>query len=146
MLRCCFAFAMLMASAGYAKDAPPPVTGPQDAIVMADAANAGHAGRFAMTVASVGHVRGEVFLNSSADYRAPDDLTFRLSPNVVSGFRKEFGQSPETYFLGKHVVMDGTVRRVLIVNTDDYFHRVVSANRWQHMVRILFAHQLVSAD
>jgi PhoPQ-activated pathogenicity-related protein len=98
-----------------------------------------------MQVAATGRVGGAIFLNSSDDYRAPDDLSFRLSPNVVAVLTRQYGESPETYFRGKTITVDGTVRRVLIVNRDDYFPRhILSANRWQHMVRILLPHQIVS--
>jgi len=116
---------------------------------MADSAKprVGAEGRFNMQVAATGQVGGAIFLNSSGDYRAPDDLSFRLSPNVVAELTRRYGESPETYLLHKTVTVDGTVRRELIVNRDDYFPKhILSANRWQHTVRILFARQILSAE
>ncbi|CAN5344135.1 hypothetical protein BH09PSE3_BH09PSE3_04870 [soil metagenome] len=142
------ALGLLVSTAGHAKDVAPPI-GPTEAIAKIDASRVGHgayAGRFEMKVLATGHVGGSVFLNSSTDYRAPDDLSLRLLPNVVAAFTKRFGQSPETYFIGKHVVVDGTIKRELIVNTDRYFHRVKSLNRWQHSIQIVFANQLISVD
>jgi hypothetical protein len=140
----CFALLALPALAGAPSG---PAIAPAQAIAMADAAKPqrGAEGRFVMQVAATGRVGGAIFLNSSDDYRAPDDLSFRLSPNVVAVLTRQYGESPETYFRGKTITVDGTVRRVLIVNRDDYFPRhILSANRWQHMVRILLPHQIVS--
>jgi len=142
----CFALLSLSARA-----APPSLTmiEPPQAIAMADAATPrmGAAGRFSMRVATTGRVGGSVFANSSSDYRAPDDLSFRFSPNVVAEFTRRYGTSPELALKGKTLIVDGTVRRVLIVDRDDYFPKhILGADRWQHMVRILFAHQIVAVE
>jgi hypothetical protein len=142
----CFALLSLPVHAGTPADT---VIAPPQAIALADGARpkTGVAGRFAMRVAATGRVGGEVFLNSSSDYRAPDDLTLRLSPNVVAELTRRYGASPETYFRDKAITVDGTVRRELIVNRNDYFpNHVLSANRWQHTVRILFARQILSVE
>lgn len=142
----CLALLSLPARAGTPTDT---VILPPQAIAMADAARPRHGatGRFAMLVASTGRVGGVVFLNSSADYRAPDDVSFRISPNVVAALTRQYGAPPETALKGKTVTIDGTARRVLIVNSDEYFPKhVLSANRWQHEVRILLAHQIVSVE
>ena len=144
-LVCCSLLA-LPARAGLPSDV---VVAPAQAIAMADAARPreGAAGRFAMQVAATGRVGGAVFLNSVGDYRARDDLSFRLSPNVVAALVRRYGAPPETYLRGRTITVDGTVRRELVVNRDDYFPRhILSANRWQHTVRILFAHQIVSIE
>jgi hypothetical protein len=124
--------------------APPVTLDAPAAVALAEASKGGKTGRFAMTVANTGKVGGAAFLNSSTDYRAPDDLTFRIAPNVVKTLTKRYGEAPETFFRGKHVVVDGTIRRVLIVNKE--YGRIVSANRWQHTVGILLASQIVSVE
>jgi hypothetical protein len=142
----CFAILSLPARAGTPLDT---VIAPPQAIAMADSAKPriGATGRFVIQVAATGRVGGAIFLNSSSDYRAPDDLSFRLSPNVVAELTRHYGESPETYLRNRSVTVNGTVRRELIVNRDDYFPKhIVSANRWQHIVRILFAHQIVSVQ
>lgn len=117
---------------------------PPEAIALADSARRGKTGRFAMTVAATGRAGGGVFLNSTPDYRAPDDLSFRLSPNVTAALRRRYGQPPETFLRGKHVVVDGTIRRELIANRVN--PHLATFNRWQHTVRILFPSQIVSVD
>ncbi len=121
-----------------------PTLAPPAAVALADALKNGGSGRFEMTVASTGMVRDVLFLNSGEDYRASDDLTFEIAPNIAHELAERFGAPPETYLKGKHIVVDGTVRRVLIVNSTAGV--AFSANRWQHVVRIQFTKQLVSID
>lgn len=144
MLRYWPCLVVLSASAGHAEVGSLPVTSPHEAIAMAEASEAGRAGRFEMDVVATGRVGGAVFLNSSSDYRAPDDVSFRLSPNVVKELTRRFGEPPELFLKSKHVVVDGTVKRELIVNKSPYFDQAISPNRWQHIVRVMFARQLVS--
>jgi hypothetical protein len=129
-----------------AAKAPPQTATPAEAITLADAATPriGASGRFAMTVVETGQVGGAVFLNSSADYRAPGDLSLRLSPNVVKALTRQYGAAPAAYFKGRQVVVDGTVRRERIVDTIN--SHAVGFDRWQHVVRILFPHQIVSVS
>jgi len=117
---------------------------PDAAIALAETSKRAQTGRFEMTVRATGRAGGATFLNSTPDYRSPDCLSFRLSSNVVKTLTRRYGEAPETYFRGKHVVVDGTLRRELIVNKN--YGRIESANRWQHTVRILFPHQLVAVD
>ncbi len=141
-------FAMLSLSARAAPPSPTLIQ-PDQAIALANAASprTGAAGRFTMRVATTGRVGGALILNSSSDYRAPDDLSFRLSPNVVAALVRRYGASPEDALRGRTVVIDGTVRRQLIIDRDDYFpDHVLGADRWQHTVRILLAHQIVAID
>jgi hypothetical protein len=138
------ALLILGAAATAQAELPPKPLEAAEAIALADASKGGQAGRFAMTVASTGHVGSLIYLNSSADYRAPDDLAFRLAPNVVKTLTKRYRMTPDSYFRGKRVVVDGTIRRELIVNKE--YGRLVSLNRWQHTVRILWPSQIVSAD
>ncbi len=135
--------ALLMATAAPARTLHATLDVP-DAVALADSSERGQAGRFEMTVAATGRDGGATFLNSSSDYRAPGDLSFRISPNVVKTLTKRYGEAPDSYFRGKHVVVDGTIRRELIVNKE--YGRTISANRWQHTVRILFPSQIVSVE
>jgi len=121
-----------------------PTLAPPAAVALADALRNGGSGRFEMTVVSTGMVRDVLFLNSGEDYRAPDDLIFEIAPNIARELAERFGAPPEIYLKGKHIIVDGTVRRVLIVNSTAGV--AFSANRWQHVVRIEFAKQLVSID
>jgi len=135
---------ILVACLALVAAAPPmsPIE-PAAAVAMADAGRTGQSARFVMTVAQVGRVNGSAFLNSQPDYRAPDDLSFQLKPNVVKALERRFGQ-PVEMLVGKRVVVNGTVRRTVIVNETASFHRGQTFNRWQHLVPILFEHQIVS--
>ncbi|UYY58223.1 hypothetical protein [Sphingomonas sp. S2-65] len=113
-----------------------------EAVALADASKRGKQGVFEMDVKGTGRIGSVVFLNSEADYRSPDALTFRIAPNVRKALERRYGASPETYLRGKHVVVKGTVARQMIVNTKN--GRVVDFNRWQHTVKILLESQIVS--
>jgi hypothetical protein len=116
------------------------VMAPAEAVSLIDSSSRPVKGMFEMTVAAVGHERSVTFVNSAADYRSRDCLTFRLSPNVVRSLEKRYGQPVDRYLLGKHVTVKGTLRRELIVNKQGGV--VIDANRWQHVVRVLLADQL----
>lgn len=118
--------------------------GSRAAIAKSDKTGRDIVGRFEMVVAATGKATTAVYLNSDADYRAPGDVTFRLAPYVARAVLKRYGGTSERWFVGKRIVVDGTLRREPIVNTA--YGRVVSANRWQHVVRVLFARQIVSVE
>lgn len=122
----------------------PSVSDTSRAIAAVDGGKQHLQGRFAMQVAETGKVGGSVFLNSSNDYRAHDDLTFKLAPNVVKALTRRFGEAPDAYLKGRHVVVNGTLSRQVIVDKD--YGRTVGFNRWQHVVPVLFAGQIVAVD
>ncbi|WP_242095279.1 hypothetical protein [Sphingomonas sp. CROZ-RG-20F-R02-07] len=118
---------------------------PPAAIAAADAASSnGRTGRFVMTVVSTAKTARGTFLNSTDDYRRPDDLTFDLSRVAANELAKRYGAPPEIYFKGRHIVVDGVVRRNLIVNTVS--GRAHSVNRYQHVVQIQHPQQIVAVD
>ena len=131
--------ALAAAGASTAPDHPMP---PPVAVALADAAHHPQRGRFEMMVAAAGENNGTTYLNSEADYRSPTDLTFELKPNVVRSLTKRFGEAPASFLRGRRVVVDGVVGRKLIVNV--VHGRPVSANRWQHTVRVQQAAQIVA--
>jgi hypothetical protein len=138
--------ALLLGLICTAAKAPPQPIGPAEAVAMAEAARPaqGEHGRFRMTVAATGQVGGATFLNSAPDYRAPDDLSLRLSPNVVKALTRRYGEAPLTYLRGRTVTVDGVVRREMIVDADH--NRPIGFNRWQHTVRVLLPGQIVSVE
>ncbi len=142
-MRTLILIAGLIASAAQAADAPV-AKGPAEAIALADASSSnGVTGRYAMTVAATGRNGHAVtFLNSSADYKAADNLSFSLSPAVGVALRKRFGMAPEDYLKGRSVVVDGMVRRGTIVNTVN--GRAHDFNRFSHSVEIRRVAQIVS--
>lgn len=69
---------------------------PAEAIALADAhPGRGVKGVFRMTVAAAGQRGGVIYLNSSMDYRAPDDLTFELTAATARALAKRLGASPD---------------------------------------------------
>jgi len=137
------AASVLSASAGHA-DTAKPVLDPSHAIAIADASPRGHHGRFVMTVAATGKERKATYLNSTEDYRSPDNLTFRLAPNVAGVLTKRYGAPAEAYLKGKRVTVEGVVERKMIVNTE--YGRTKSFNRWAHEVYLRLPGQVLAVE
>lgn len=135
---------LVLAASALVAAAPQIVLGPAEAIALAKTSPNGKSGRFEMTVAATGVTPNGTFLNSTGDYTADDNLTFRLSPVVARMLAKRYGARAETWFKGRHVVVDGKVEQKLIVNT--VAGRPRGINRFQHEVDVTRVEQLVSAD
>ncbi len=121
-----------------------PVLDPSQAIAAADARRDGFHGRFVMTVLSTGASRSATYLNATADYRAPDALTFRLAPNVAAAMEKRFGAPATDYFKGKRVTVEGIVQRRMIVNSQ--YGSAKSFNRWTHEVYVRLPGQIIAVE
>lgn len=129
---------MLAATGGAADDAP---KGPAEAIALADAhPERSTRGVYRMTVAAAERNPNALYLNSSADYRAPDDVTFRLTPSAARTLEKRLGAPPEVALIGKTVTVHGDIRAVPIVNS--FGGQPRSFNRYQHSVLVREASQL----
>lgn len=125
-------------------DASKPVLEPSQAIAAADAAPKGRHGRFVMTVLATGKERKATYLNSSEDYRSPDNVTFRLAPNVAGVLTRRYGSPAEQFLKGKRVTVQGIVERRMIVNTE--YGRAKSFNRWAHEVYVRLPSQIIAID
>lgn len=122
---------------------PLPVLSPSEAIVLSqEPSNHGRSGRFEMTVRAAERTKDATFLNSTADYRAPDNVTFRLAPRVATALGKRLGAAVETHLIGKRIVLYGRIQRVPIYNTSK--RDVTSFNRIQHMVYVDGSKQIIS--
>jgi hypothetical protein len=130
-----------MTTAGQASDK---VYTPAEAVALAKSTPAGRSGRFEMMVASTGKTPNGVFLNSTADYRGDDNLTFRLRPIVADLLAKRYGAPMETYLKGKRVVIDGKVVEKPIANMVSGQPR--SLNRFQHEVDVDLVAQFIDVS
>lgn len=125
-------------------DSSKPVLGPSQAIVAADASRKGRHGLFVMTVLATGKERKATYLNSSEDYRSPDNVTFRLAPNVAGVLAKRYGSPAEQFLKGKRVTVEGIVMRRMVVNTE--YGRAKSFNRWAHEVYVRLPSQIITVE
>jgi hypothetical protein len=128
-------------SVAFAADAPTPQPlTPREAIFKAaDAAPAGVAGRFRLTIQATGHQDGHVYLNSETDYRDQRNLSIDLCPVSLASMKDKFAADPETFFVGKTIEVRGVAHRVKITflsdgkPTDRYYYqthvRVCSADQ-----------------
>ncbi len=101
-------------------------------------------GRFVMTVLSTGASRSATYLNATADYRAPDALTFRLAPNVAAAMEKRYGAPATDYFRGGRVAVEGIVPRRMIVNSQ--YGSAKSFNRGTHEVYVRLPGQIIAVE
>jgi hypothetical protein len=136
-------------AAALAPQATAPIA-PADAIVMADRRGVsrtpglGAGGRFVMTVAAPGRTGRGIYLNSSADYRSPDNVSFFLRPVVGQRLEKKYGAPSEAWFKGRRVIVDGVVRKIAIVNTVG--GRAHDLNRYAYEIDVDQVAQVVSVD
>lgn len=108
---------------------------PTEAVALADARRGrGVTGTFEMKVAAAQRTREALYLNSNADYRSPDDLTFRLTPQAARKLQEKLGAAPETALVGRTVRVKGMLKLMPIVNVINGTPR--SYNRFQHEVSV----------
>lgn len=118
---------------------------PAEAIAAADRGTRnGVSGRYEMIVAAGSRNDMAVFLNSLPDYRAPGNVTFSLSHAVAAKLATRFRVPPETYLLGRRVVVDGVIVKSAIWNS--FSGRPHSFNRYGYTVRVERVAQIVSFD
>lgn len=131
------ALTVLLAAAGT----DPAPKGPAEAIAIADAhPERGTTGVYRMTVAAAERGPDAVYLNSSRDYRAPDDLTFHLTLSAADTLAKRLGAKPEAALVGRTVTVRGQVRAVPVAST--VAGRPQSLIRHQHTVLVRAADQV----
>ncbi|MDO6416524.1 hypothetical protein Q4F19_19230 [Sphingomonas sp. BIUV-7] len=132
-------FFLLLAAGGA--DADTRLLEPADAIALADVhRERGSPGTFKMKVAAAERTPYALYLNSSVDYRSPDDVTFHLTPSAAKTLEKRLGAKPEVALIGKTVTVSGEIRAVPIANTVNGQAR--SLNRYQHTVLVREAARL----
>ena len=103
---------------------------PRHAVELAaDAAPSGVAGVFDVPVRATGDQDGIIYLNTELDYRDQRNLSIDIPPDVAAALQTKYGESPETYFNGKHLAVTGAAQRVTIwffsngVQTDKYYYQ-----------------------
>jgi hypothetical protein len=130
-----------LAIAGVNDSEPVPKT-PSETIALADKhPKRGTEGVFVMKVVAAERHPNALYLNSSADYRAPDDVTFHFTPSAAKTLEKRLGAKPETALIGRTVTVRGEVKAVPIANLVG--GRPRSLNRYQHTVLVRQANQVI---
>jgi len=145
MWRTAAILAVALAGSAAASEPQIEVLEPPAALALAQTApSKGWSGRFAMTVLAAEKTSRATFLNSTEDYRRPDNVTFRLSPRVAKALHERFGAPPESYLIGKRVIVDGRIQRRPVVNVR--YGKPHSFNRFQHMVEIDATRQILAVN
>ena len=119
--------ALALAQPAFAQTA---AMNPAQAIAAA-AASGEVEGVFEFQVGSTGASGFKVFLNSSADYRDPTNLSVELQPGAINELRTRLGGHPEELLKGKRVRVQGKARRVPIPRRDgsQYFQTRVEVDQ-----------------
>lgn len=68
-------------------------------------------GIFEMTIKSTEYKQGMEFLNSEVDNLDQRNLIVALRPNAVKELTDKYGTSPEQYFVGKRIQVNGEAKR-----------------------------------
>lgn len=124
-----------------AANATLPMSPPQ-AITLAEAhPNRATTGVFAMKVAAAERRPNALYLNSDADYRSLNDITFNITPIVAKMLEKRLGSKPEDALIGKNVIFKGELKLLPVANM--VAGRPRSFNRYQHTVFVHDASQIV---
>ncbi|RMB55846.1 hypothetical protein C8J44_1110 [Sphingomonas sp. PP-CE-3A-406] len=124
-----------------AESATIPMSPPQ-AIALAEAhPNRATTGVFAMKVAAAERRPNALYLNSDADYRSPNDITFNITPIVADMLEKRLGSKPENALIGKNITVKGELKLLPVANMLAGQPR--SLNRYQHTVFVRDASQIV---
>lgn len=71
-------------------------------------------GTFQIPIKSTGSQAGVIYLNSDLDYRDPKSIAVVLAPSTITAFTREYGSSPDLYFLNKTIEVIGRVKQVKI--------------------------------
>lgn len=100
---------LLAAVAPTGRDAPP--LDPAAAIRLADTGHvSGTEASVALPVVSAARARDAVFLNSAANFRSPENFSYRVTLAAAKKLEKRFGAPLERTLIGKTVTAYGIVR------------------------------------
>ena len=79
-----------------------------------DKAPDGIKGTFQLPIKASGSQRGIIYLNTEKDYRDRRNITVAIHPNLIDAFTKKYGESPDSYFINKTIVVTGEAKRMKI--------------------------------
>jgi hypothetical protein len=71
-------------------------------------------GTFRLPIKAAGIKSGAIFLNTELDYRDRRNISAALDPKIINALTKEYGASPDSYFLGKTIEITGEANRMRI--------------------------------
>ena len=124
------AFSICFSSIPLNGAAAEPLITPRHAVELAaDAAPSAVGGVFDVQVRATGDQDGIIYLNTEIDYRDQRNLSVDIPPDVAAALQTKYGESPETFFKGKHLAVTGAAQRVTIwffangVQTDKYYYQ-----------------------
>lgn len=95
----------------------------------AEAAPEGVPGKFSLNIKATGTQNDYVYLNTESDYRDQRSLTIALHPSIISELSAKYQQHPETFFVGKRILVEGEAKRAKIrfyskgKPTDKYYYQ-----------------------
>lgn len=114
-LLCALTLAACSSSPNTTTHNDPQYSNTMDIIYAAAEARPGRVGGdYILPIRAAGSQGAVVFLNTEEDYRDPRAVTIALHPRLVQELTNRYGESPETYFVGKAVRVRGEAQTVQI--------------------------------
>lgn len=95
----------------------------------AEAAPDGVPGEYSLSIKATGIQNDYVYLNTESDYRDQRSLTVTLHPSIITELTAKYQQPPETFFMGKRIIVKGEAKRAKIrfysrgQATDKYYYQ-----------------------
>jgi hypothetical protein len=106
---------LLLGSVASLAAAPTPPMGPEAAVqAAANAGPEGVQGVFVFEVKGASVFDGCTYLDSLKDYRDPLSLNIAIGVKAAEALAAKYGAPPEKFFLGRRVIVIGTVHRIRI--------------------------------
>ena len=97
--------------------------------VAAQSAPDGVEGDYTLKIKASGRQRTTLYLNTELDYRDQRNITVSIQPEVALQLFKQYGQDPAEHFIGKSIIVTGTVERVKVYfvtngrQTEKYYYQ-----------------------
>ena len=92
----------------------------------------GVSGTFQFYIKTAGSQYGDVFLNTEADYRDRRAITISIDSKVAAKLTEKYGQSADTFFIGKTIEVTGEAKRVTI----DFLSKGRKTNKYYYQTHV----------
>ena len=98
----------------------------------AEAAPEGVDGVFTLKIVAAGKQRESVYLNTQEDYRDQRSVTIAVHPRVIPQVIAKYGSSPQEYFIGKTIKVNGRAKRTKIT----FYSKGIATNKYYYQTHI----------
>jgi len=92
-------------------------------------------GTFQFKIKASGIKGGVIYLNTEMDYRDRRNITVVIHPKIIDAFTKQFGSSPNLFFINKTIKVSGEAKRVRI----DFISNGKRSNKYYFQTHLLIS-------